>query len=55
MPKLMEILGYIIYFWSNEGLPVEPIHVHIAKQPNRNGTKIWIKSDGSTIVEHDTQ
>lgn len=40
MPKLMEILGYIIYFWSNEGQPSEPLHVHIAKTPNNNGTKL---------------
>lgn len=52
MPKVMEILGYIIYFWSNEGQPAEPLHVHIAKAPNKNGTKIWIKSNGNTIVEH---
>lgn len=52
MPKLMEILGYIIYFWSNEGQPSEPLHVHIAKIPNNNGTKIWIKSNGDIKVEH---
>lgn len=52
MPKIMEILGYIIYFWSNEGQPAEPLHVHISKTPNKNGTKIWITSDGDTIIEH---
>lgn len=48
----MEILGYIIYFWSNEGQPSEPIHIHIAKKPNKNGTKVWIRSDGTTQIEH---
>lgn len=52
MPKVMEILGYIIYFWSNENNPLEPIHVHIDKRPHKNGTKIWILSDGSTRLEH---
>lgn len=47
MPKIMEILGYIIYFWSNEGQPSEPVHVHISKKPNKNGTKVWLKSDGT--------
>ena len=52
MPKVMEILGYIFYFWSNEGQPSEPLHIHISKTPNKNGTKIWIKSNGETIIEH---
>lgn len=52
MPKIMEILGYFIYFWSNEGQPSEPIHVHISKTPNKNGTKVWIKSNGTVQLEH---
>ena len=52
MPKVMEILGYIIYFWSNEGKPLEPLHVHIAKRPTKNGTKIWIMSDGTAVVDN---
>lgn len=47
MPQLMQILGYLVYFWSNEGVPREPIHVHIAKRPTANGTKIWILKNGS--------
>lgn len=52
MPQLMQLLGYIIYFWSNEGTPREPIHVHVAKRPTPNGTKIWILKDGSARLEH---
>ena len=52
MHQVMQIFGYIIYFWSNEGKPRENIHVHIAKRPTKNGTKIWILSDGSTQVEN---
>jgi hypothetical protein len=22
---------YIVYFWSNKGIPLEPVHVHIAE------------------------
>lgn len=50
MPKIMEFFGYIIYFWSNEGKPLEPIHVHVAKRPSKNGTKIWILSDGTALI-----
>ena len=46
----MEFFGYIIYFWSNEGKPLEPIHVHVAKRPTKNGTKIWILSDGTALI-----
>ena len=52
MPKIMEILGYIISFWSNKGQPSEPVHVHISKKPNKNGTKVWLKSDGTVQLEH---
>ena len=30
MPQLLRIGPYSIYFWSNEGDPLEPIHVHIS-------------------------
>lgn len=52
MPKIMEILGYIISFWSNKGQPSEPVHVHISKKPNKNGTKVLLKSDGTVQLEH---
>lgn len=51
MPKIAEILGFILFFWSNEGSPIEPVHVHIAHKPNKNATKFWIYSDGSAILE----
>ena len=31
MPQIFKFGGYIIFFWSNENKPTEPIHVHIAK------------------------
>ncbi|MBQ7479405.1 MAG: DUF4160 domain-containing protein [Selenomonadaceae bacterium] len=33
VPKaLVDFLGYAIYFWLNENEPLEPVHVHIAKE-----------------------
>lgn len=30
MPKLFRHGSMILYFWSNESKPTEPIHVHIS-------------------------
>ena len=44
--------GYKIYFWSNEGKPLEPVHVHFNKgRQTKNATKYWINKDGS--IEQD--
>ena len=53
MPRLFSILGYSVYFWSNESVPLEPVHVHVSKgAANPNATKVWIKKDGSVIIEN---
>jgi hypothetical protein len=26
MPKILDIFGYKVYFWSNENDPLEPVH-----------------------------
>lgn len=52
MPKVLEILGYIIYFWSDEGKPLKPLHVHVSHHPTEHGTKIWILQNGETKLEH---
>ena len=31
MPQIFRIGSYIVYIWSDEGLPTEPIHVHVIK------------------------
>ena len=47
MPEIVpKVYGYHIYFWSNEGEPVEPIHFHISKEPYKNATKVWVTSKG---------
>lgn len=50
MPKCLEVLGYILFFWSNEGDPLEPVHVHVGKRIGPNCTKVWILSDDSAQV-----
>lgn len=43
MPQVFRIGPYWIYFWANEGRPVEPVHVHVSEgNPSENATKIWI-------------
>lgn len=51
MPQIFKFGGYIIFFWSNENKPTEPIHVHIAERnPKANSTKVWITKRGRTLV-----
>ena len=51
MPKCFSAFGYVVFFWSNENEPLEPVHVHIAQKISANATKIWILSDGSAELE----
>jgi hypothetical protein len=50
MPKLFTIMGYSVFFWSNEGEPLEPVHFHIGKTIGARTTKIWIKKDGTDDI-----
>lgn len=51
MPQVFKIGNYTVYFWSNEGEPLEPIHVHVADGiPRRDATKIWITESGKAFV-----
>ena len=52
MPSLMTLFGYKLYFWSNENNPLEPIHIHVSKNPHKNATKIWICKDGPCILDN---
>ena len=53
MPQLLRIGPYSIYFWSNEGNPLEPIHVHISEgRAKSTATKIWITSTGNVILSN---
>ena len=51
MPQIFKIGPYFVYFWANEGLPIEPIHVHIAGgKPKIDGTKVWITKAGKCLL-----
>lgn len=51
MPQIFRIAGYLVYFWSNENEPLEPIHVHITNGvPSANTTKIWITESGKCLL-----
>lgn len=51
MLQIFRIGSYIIYFWSNESDPLEPVHVHIAEgRATANATKIWITSSEKTLL-----
>ena len=51
MPQIFSIGAYLVYFLSNEGEPLEPVHVHVSKgKPDKNSTKIWITKSLNCIV-----
>jgi hypothetical protein len=51
LPKLFNIGGYTVFFWSNENN--EPVHVHISEdKPTPNATKIWLTKNGGSVVAH---
>ena len=53
MPQIFRIGAYWVYFWTNESLPLEPVHVHVsAGAPAENATKIWITRRGGCLLCH---
>ncbi len=51
MPQIFRIGSYLVYFWSNESKPLEPIHVHVADgRATSNATKVWITSSGKALL-----
>ena len=51
VPQILRIGPYIVYFWSIESNPLEPVHVHIAEgRATANATKIWITSTGKALL-----
>ena len=50
MPQLFRVGPYMVYFWANEGSPLEPVHVHVAERAMPNATKLWITSCGKCIL-----
>jgi hypothetical protein len=53
VPQVFKIGSYWVYFWLDENIPLEPIHVHVAQgRPNPNGTKIWITKNHRCSLAH---
>lgn len=53
MPQVFRIGGYWVYFWTNEGDPLESVHVHISQgKPSADATKVWITRAGKCLVCH---
>lgn len=51
MPQVFKVGSYWVYFWTNEGDPLEPIHVHISEgSPSPNATKVWITKSGKCLL-----
>ena len=51
MPQVIKIGPYVIYFWLDEGRPLEPIHVHVTEGvPRANATKVWLTQSGKAIL-----
>jgi len=51
MPRVFNVDKWVVYFWSNESIPLEPIHVHIAYGvPKENATKVWLTQAGGCLL-----
>ena len=47
MPLVLRIDRYCVFFWANEGKPLEPVHVHVSEgHPVPHATKIWLLASG---------
>lgn len=45
MPVIFRHKGYVFFFFSNEGNPLEPLHVHVRK--NECIAKVWLAPEVS--------
>ena len=51
MPRVFKVGSYLVYFWANEGVSIEPVHAHIAEGvPSENATKVWITKAGKCLL-----
>jgi len=42
MPVVFRYRGFRFFFYSNEGSPREPLHVHVHVRPGSGEAKIWL-------------
>ena len=43
MPVILRFKGYIFFFYSNEGNPLEPAHIHIRNAESE--AKLWLEPE----------
>ena len=43
MPVILRFKGYIFFFYSNEGNPLEPAHIHIRNAESE--VKFWLEPE----------
>jgi hypothetical protein len=43
MPVILRFRGYVFFFFSNEGNPLEPVHVHVRK--DECVAKFWVEPE----------
>ena len=53
MPRVFKMGPYLVYFWSGESDPLEPVHVHVSdRTPSKDDTKIWLAENGNAVLCH---
>ena len=53
MPQIFRVSGYLVFLWTHEGDPLEPIHFHITDGVlSANCTKVWLTSSGHCLLCH---
>ena len=56
MPQIFSIGSYVVYFWSDEGEPKEPVHVHTKSMHcivahNKSKIPMHILNDIMSVIE----
>lgn len=50
MPRVFKIGPYLVYFWSDEQEPLEPVHVHISPGVPTGPIRLLLRSWKSAAV-----
>ncbi|WOE75024.1 DUF4160 domain-containing protein [Alterisphingorhabdus coralli] len=50
MPTVFRLDGYRFFFYSNEGEPLEPVHIHVIKDGIE--AKFWLYPDVRPAYNH---
>lgn len=50
MPRVLEINGFVLFFFSNEGNPREPMHIHVRRAGGL--AKIWLIPEIELVETH---